>query len=74
MLKFSIFETYRTILITPGVIRLHSDEKDQDGNKSLDRIRPSSKCHISTSDMVVRRHLSISLVIKKGQVSLRDKR
>ena len=53
-------ETYRTILITPSVIGLHPDKEDQNRNKSLDRIRPSPKCHISTSDMVIRRHLVVS--------------
>ena len=49
--------TYRTILITPSVIRLHPDKEDQNRDKSLDSIRPSSQCHISTSNMVIRRDL-----------------
>lgn len=50
--------THRAILITPRVVLLHPHEKDQDRNKCLDGIGPSSQRHVRASDVVVGGHVA----------------
>lgn len=45
--------TYGTVLVRPGVVLFHTDKEDEDRDEGLDSVRPTSKSHIGTSNMVV---------------------
>jgi hypothetical protein len=51
--QLSYLETHRSILITPGVELLHSQEEDQYRNENPGSIRPAAECHVCASYVIV---------------------
>lgn len=62
----------RAVLVRSGVVLLHTDEEDEDRDEGFDCVRPTSECHVGTSNVVVSGNMASSDPGKEGGIAKVD--